>query len=364
MKKKNLLKIFLPLLLVGALVVSSLYLAGCSGSSGSDNGTSSNGGSETPSKTIKFAFTVPMDDFGGIGAAKFEEVLESISGGKMQVNLFPAGQQGSMKEHWEGCQMGSLEIVYVAGSALETFVPEEAILDLPFLYPAGYDTAWEIIDGQLSEELNKLMNEKGFELLGIAPYGYNQFHNSVKEIKSLSDLAGMKIRIIPSPLKIHQFEAWGTNPTPIEFSELYTALQQKVVDGGENSLSVIKTQKVYEVQDYITISDHSLFMGILAANKGWYDSLTDEEKGWLKEAVQANIDTQREVAKAERENIIEFFKDYGVTVTYLSDEAKQEFAEKSKSTHEMYASQSEASQKLLDIVYGELEARGIKLFEN
>ena len=120
----------------------------------------------------------------------------------------------------------------------------------------------------------------------------------------------MKIRIIPSPLKIHQFEAWGTNPTPIEFSELYTALQQKVVDGGENSLSVIKTQKVYEVQDYITIVTTPYLWGYWQPIKDSTIAL-QMKKGWLKEAVQANIDTQREVAKAERENIIEFSRTMG-----------------------------------------------------
>ncbi|MBA1336015.1 MAG: TRAP-type C4-dicarboxylate transport system, periplasmic component [Firmicutes bacterium] len=351
MKKTNLLKVLLSLLLV-----SSLLLVGCSKTNESETSSNSKGAE----KTLKLAFTVPMDDAGGVGASKFKEVLEAESNGKLKVNLFPAGQQGSMKEHWEGCQLGGLEVVYVAGSALETFVPEEAILDLPFLFPSDYETAWKIIDGKLSEELNKLMNAKGFELLGIAPYGYNQFHTSKKAINSMKDLQGLKMRIIPSPLKIYQYEQWGANPTPIEFSELYTALQQGVVDGGENALSVIKTQKLHEVQKYITISDHALFMGLLTANKGWYDSLSDEEKAWLQAAAKANIEAQREFVATEREKIIEFFKEYGVNVTYLTDEARQEFIQKSASTHQKYASKSNSCEMLLNLVYDELEKYGIK----
>lgn len=353
MKKTNRLRTLLSLILI-----CSLLLVSCSSPNQAGNASSSG----EAAKTVKLAFTVPMDDAGGVGSAKFKEVLETESNGKFMVNLFPAGQQGSMKEHWEGCQMGQLDIVYVAGSALETFVPEEAIFDLPALFP-NYETAWKVIDGKLSEEINKLMNEKGLELLGVAPYGFMQFHTSKKAIGNIQDLAGLKLRVIPSPLKIFQFEQWKVNPTPIEFAELYSALQSGVVDGGENSLLVMKTQKLHEVQDYITISDHALFVGLLAANKKWYDSLSDEERTQLQAAAKANVTAQREFVVAEREKTIKFFEDNGVTVTQLTDEVKQEFMKQSASTHKKYAAQSENSKKILDIVYEDLKKNGVTIPE-
>lgn len=372
MKKSGLTKISYVLTL---LLLCSVLFAGCSSTqqaassatgSAQSSSPASTGSVSSPSpaeteETIKFAFTVPMDDAGGVGGAKFQEVLESESGGKFKVNMFPAGQQGSMKEHWEGCQLGGLNVVYAPGSALETFVSEVSILDLPFLFPSDYDTAWKVIDGQLSEGLNKLMNDKGLQLLGIAPYGYNQIHTSKKIINTVDDLKGLKMRIIPSPLKIFEFEQWGTNPTPIEFAELYTALQQGVVDGGENALLVIKTQKLYEVQQYLTISDHALFTGLLGANKSWYDSLSDQKKAWLKDASLANIETQRKFVADERVKTIEFFKQNGVTVTNLTEDARKGFVEKSIPTQQEYASKSDAAKNLLDSVYADLEKNGIKI---
>lgn len=343
MKKINLLSVFVLTLLIISL------LAGCS--SASNNETSSH--SKALGKTVKLAFTVPMDDAAGVGGAKFKEVLESESSGQFQVNLFPSGQQGSMKEHWEGAQIGQIDMVYVPGSALETFVPEVSILDLPLLFP-DYETAWKVIDGELGKELNKLMNEKGLQLLGVAPYGFNQLHTAKKTIESVEDLKGLKLRTIPSPLKIEQYRSWEASPTPIEFAELYTSLQSGVVDGGENALSTMKSQKIYEVQGHLTISDHSLFTGILAANKNWYDNLTEDEKSLIESASRANIEAQRKFVVDERENIIKLFEENGVSVNYLSDEAKEKFIEKSASTYEMYSSQSDAAKKLFDLVEKEL----------
>lgn len=344
MKRTKSLKIAISLLLI-----STLLLSACS----STNEPNSNSNQSGSKKVFKHAFTVPMDDAGGVGASALQKSIDAD--GIFTVNLFPAGQQGSMKEHWEGAQIGQLETIYAPGSALETFVPEVALLDLPYLFP-DYETAWRIIDGELSGELNTLMNEKGFELLGIAPYGFNQFHTLDNQVNSVADLGGLKMRVIPSPLKIFQYEEWNANPTPIEFAELYTSLQSGVVDGGENALLVIRTQKLYEAQGHVTISDHSLFCGFLAANKEWYDSLSDDERASVDAAAKADIDAQRQFVIEEREKVIQELEDYdGMTVTYFTDEAKSEFAEKSKSTHEMYANQSDICRKLLDIVYDGLK---------
>ena len=131
------------------------------------------------------------------------------------------------------------------------------------------------------------------ELMGIAPYGYKCLTTSGKQVKSVGDLKGMKIRIMPSKTLELTYKAWSANPTPIEFGELYVALQQRVVDGEENGLSVIKATKFNEVQQYLTVSKHGLFMGLLVANKKWFEKLTPEERDVIVKASATNISQQR-----------------------------------------------------------------------
>lgn len=305
-------------------------------------------------KECKLGFTTPYEDAVGIGALKFRDVLEEESEGKLKALLFPAMQLGNMREHWEGCQTGAMEVVCVPASAGTVFVPELSLFELSFLFPDDFETAWGIVEG-LKEEFNKVMNKKGYELLGFYPYGYMQFHTADKVIKTVEDLKGVKMRIMPSPLLIHQYEQWGANPVPVEFSELYIALQQKVVDGGEQALMTFRTQHFYEVQKNLIISNHTFFVGVIPANKEWYDSLSEEEKVWVQKAVRADIETQKEYITSEVVKQISFFKEYGMNVSYLEEEAVKGFKEKTFATRQKYASQSKACEKLLNLVLEKVE---------
>lgn len=305
-------------------------------------------------KPIKFALTVNMDDAGGLAAAKMKENIENWSDGKITMNLFPGSQLGGMREHYEACQSGAIDMVYVAASAASKFATEVGVLDLPFLFPTDYDEAWEVIDGNLSELLSEKLEEKGFKLLGIAPYGYKALHSSKKQIKSLADLAGMKIRIMPSKTLELTYQAWKAVPTPIEFAELYVALQQGVVDGGENGLTVIKAQRFNEVQDYLTVSKHALFTGLMVANKRWFDNLSEEEREIVLRASRENIQQQREFVAAEDENIIKYLGENGMEVYRLTEEQVEEFRKASISVHEEFAKLSEENKVALETVNSSL----------
>ena len=305
-------------------------------------------------KPIKFAITVNMDDAGGMAAATMKENVEQWSDGNMTMNLFPGSQLGGMREHYEACQSGAIEMVYVAASAASKFATEVGVLDLPFLFPTDYDEAWKVIDGDLTDLLSKKLEEKGFKLLGIAPYGFKAITTSKKQVKSLQDLAGMKIRIMPSKTLELTYLAWGAVPTPIEFAELYVALQQGVVDGEENGLTVIKAQRFNEVQDYLTVSKHALFCGLMVANKRWFDGLSDDERSIVLKAAEENIQQQRKFVAEEDENIIKYLGENGMEVYHLTEEQVEEFRKASIPVHEEFAKLSEENKVALDTVYDSL----------
>ncbi len=306
-------------------------------------------------KTVKFALTVNMDDAGGLAAATMKENVEKWSKGKLEMNLFPGSQLGGMREHYEACQSGAIEIVYVAASAASKFVTEIGVLDLPFLFPTDYGTAWKVVDGKLTALLSEKLEAKGFKLLGIAPYGYKSLTTSKKQVKSLADLEGMKIRIMPSKTLELTYKAWKANPTPIEFSELYVALQQRVVDGEENGLSVIKAQRFNEVQEYLTVSRHGLFTGLMVANKKWFDNLPEDEKAIVMKAAKANVAQQRKFVAAEDEKIIKYLGENGMKVYRLTPSQVEEFRKASIPVHEEFAKLSKENAIALQTVYGDLK---------
>jgi len=311
-------------------------------------------------RVVKFALTVNMDDAGGLAAAKMKENMETWSDGKMTMQLFPGSQLGGMREHYEACQLGAINMVYVAASAAAKFVPEIGVLDLPFLFPTEYDKAWKIIDGKLTDLLAEKLEEQNFKLLGIAPYGFKVLTTSKRQVKTLADLKGMKIRIMPSKTLEMTYKAWGAVPTPIEFSELYVALQQGVVDGEENGLTVIKAQRFYEVQDYLTVSKHALFVGLLVANNNWFNNLPPEEQEIVLKAANANIEQQRKFVAEEDERIIEFLGNNGMEVYRLPEEEVAKFKEASIPVHEAFAEFGEKEANALKTVYDDLEKIGTK----
>lgn len=309
-------------------------------------------------KKVKHAMTVNMDDPGGIAAATMQENLKKLSNGSMELQLFPGSQLGGMREHFEACQSGAIETIYAAASAASKFVPEVGILDLPFLFPTDYDKAWKVIDGELTTILAEKLAKQNFVLLGIAPYGYKVFHTGPKQIKSLNDMVGMKIRIMPSKILELTYKAWKANPTPVEYSELYVALQQKIVDGGENALSVIQTQKLNEVQPYLTISRHGLFMGLMVANKKWFDKLSADEQNIILQAARDNIAQQREYVATEDKNILKYLSEHGMTVYELSNDEIAEFRKTSEPVYREFAESSPENKRTLDAVLNTIKSLG------
>jgi C4-dicarboxylate-binding protein DctP len=310
-------------------------------------------------KEIKFAMTVPMDDVGGVGLKVFLDEIQRLSDGKITVQTFTGAQLGSVKAHFEAAQSGGMDIVYAAASAVGGTIPEINIIDLPFFFPDDYNDCWKVMDGNLSQKIGGYLGDRmGLEFMGFSSYGYKQLHTTKKIIKTLDDVRGMKIRVLPSKLLISEIRAWGGVPTPIDFSEVYTALQQGVVDGGENSAHGVERVKWHEVQKGLTVTYHGNFLGLMVANKKWFDSLTTEEKSIVLKACQANIKAQRDYLIEDEEPCIERLGKKGMTIYRLSDEDKKKFIKASEPVWNEYANENETCKEVFEIVKSDIEKLG------
>lgn len=310
---------------------------------------STSASAEIKIKTLKYAMTVPMDDVGGVGLKVFVDQVEKLSSGKIKVQTFTGAQLGSVKAHFDAAQSGGMDIVYAAASAVSGIIPEINIIDLPFFFPGNYKDNWKVMDASISNTISGYLKERmGLHFMGFSSYGFKQFHTTKKIIRNVNDMAGMKMRILPSKLLVAEMKAWGAVPTPIDFSEVYTALQQGVADGGENTAHGTERVKWYEVQKGFTVTYHCNFLGLQVANEKWWNSLTEEEKDIISRAATANIKAQRDYLIADEEPCIKRLAQKGLTVYRLNDAERKGFMEKSLPVWNMYKEQGATSKALFD----------------
>jgi tripartite ATP-independent transporter DctP family solute receptor len=182
-------------------------------------------------------------------------ILEATSG-RVQINVFPAAQLGTDQQLLSQVRLGGVQFINIASSILATLVPTAGIVNVGFAFD-GYDQVWQAMDGPLGAYISSKIGEAGLMAVGKSwNNGFRELTSSAKPIKTPADLANFKIRVPSAPLLTSLFRALGAYPTPIDFSEVYTALQTHLVDGEENPLAIINTAKLYEVQKYCTLTSH------------------------------------------------------------------------------------------------------------
>ena len=231
---------------------------------------------------------------GVLGAEKWAELVKQKSGGKMQIKVFANGVLGGDVQALSAVQGGTVDFTAMNSGILQTQVKEFAIFDFPFMFENGKE-ADAILDGAFGKQLADKLPAKGLVNLAYWELGFRNLTNSKRAIAKADDIAGLKIRVIQSPIYIETFNALGANSVPMPFTEVYTALEQKIIDGQENPFSVIETSKLNEVQKYLTVTNHIYNpQSVLASKKKW-DALTKDEKDIL-------TSTMAEATKWQREN--------------------------------------------------------------
>lgn len=259
----------------------------------------------------------------GVGADAFIEKLEELSGGEWTGTQAPAGQLGGERDMIEGLQIGSLDLVITSTGPLGNFVPEIYALDLPFLF-RDYDHARTVLDGEIGQELLDKIGENQLVGLAWSENGFRHVTNAQRPVRTPEDLAGLKLRTMENRVHMAAFEGMGASPTPMAFPELFTALQQGVVDGQENPVTVITASKFWEVQDYVSLTGHVYSPAVVLASPILFDSLSEEEKGWFMEAAKASAEATRNEVNRLEEAGVALLRENGMEV--ITDIDKEPFA--------------------------------------
>lgn len=319
------------------VLIFTLTLIGCGGQQAKTTQQGGEKASQTQNNqvyTLKLGHDMMPDTPFQKSALRFKEIVEQKSNGKIKVEVYPAQQLGSAREMIEGLQLGTIEGVLLPTAKFGGFDQRLTLVDMPFLFP-NEEVLWKVLDGPIGREL--LDNLKSIGLKGITFYaeGFKAFTNN-KEIHKPSDFVGQKIRVMEAPVIIAQYKAWGANPVPIDYAEVYNALQQHVVDGQENPLLSIVAMKFYEVQKYVILSEHAYLSYVLVLNDKWYSSLPKELQDVVFNAGLEAAKYQKQLMAEAEKGYIDTIKKFGTIVYSLTPEEKEEFRKASQPVYEQF----------------------------
>jgi len=259
--------------------------------------------------------------------------LGEKSAGRMRIDIYPSGQLGAERELIELLQIGSLAMTKVSASPMESFVPEMKLFSIPYVFRSE-EHLWEILQGPIGK--NILLAGQKYHLRGLGYYdaGSRSFYTKDKPVHTPADLEGLKIRVMKSMTAVKMVQSLGGSATPISWGELYTALQQGVVDGAENNPPSFYLSKHYEVCKYYSLDEHTSVPDILLISTVVWESLSDQEQQWLQEAVEESVTYERKLWKKASEHALDEVRKAGVEVIYPS---KEPFRESVIEMHESYS---------------------------
>ena len=248
-------------------------------------------------RVIKFGHLNNPDHPVSMGVKKFVELVAQKSGGKLKVQEFPSNQLGTEQQQTSALQGGVQEMQAPATTSLVGIVKDYGVIDFPFTV-SNHNQAFALLDGPLGAALLEKLPEKGLVGLAYWDLGFRNVTNSKRPITRVEDLDGLKLRVIPNPVFIDTFKAFKTNPVPMSFSELYTALESKAVDGQENPYSVILSNKFFEVQKYVSATNHVYGTNLILVSKKFWDRLSPAEQKILQDAAIEARDFERQASLA------------------------------------------------------------------
>ncbi len=271
-------------------------------------------GADEPEIVLKLGHSLDTTHPVHKGMVYMAEKVKEKSSGRMKVEIFPSEQLGTEKECIEALQLGYMAVTKTATAVMEGFVPRMKIFGIPYLFRDS-EHYWKVVKGPIGKQLLLAGQSKGLRGLCFYDAGARSFY-AKKEIKSPEDLKGMKIRVMKSIMSMKMVEAMGGSPTPIAWGELYTSLDQGVVDAAENNPPSFRSSRHYEVCNYYILDEHTRLPDILIISTRVWESLTPEFQKILQEAVDESVEYQRKIwAEAEKSDM-EIVKAAGVQVSY------------------------------------------------
>jgi tripartite ATP-independent transporter DctP family solute receptor len=227
-----------------------------------------------------------------LGALKFAELVAQRTGNKVKIEVYPSTQLGNERDMIEGLQLGTIDLVVTSTGPVGGFVPKMFVVDLPFLF-RDRQHAYRVLDGPIGQQLLGALSAKGIKGLAFWENGFRHITNNVRPIEKPEDLKGIKIRTMENKVHLASFRAFGASPTPMAWSEVYTALQQKIIDGQENPIAIIHDHKLFEVQKYLALTGHFYSPSLLLISAKTFEALPQSVRKIM-------IDTAAECATYER----------------------------------------------------------------
>src|SRR5436309_4501994 len=244
---------------------------------------------------LKMNISVAQNSHYGVAIDAFAREVEKRTNGRYKIQNFYAGALGAERESIEGIQLGTLDLTMTSTGPVPNFVPEVAVLDIPFLF-RDYAHARAVLDGPIGQEMLTKFDAKGIKALAWGENGFRHMTNNKRPVTAPDDLKGLKMRTMENPIHIEAYRQFGILPTPMAFTEVFTALQQGTVDGQENPLSVITAAKLDQVQKYLTLTGHVYSPAVFLMNKAQWEQLSEGDK-------QAFLDAAKEAVKANRARV-------------------------------------------------------------
>ncbi|MCL1995859.1 MAG: TRAP transporter substrate-binding protein [Defluviitaleaceae bacterium] len=257
----------------------------------------------------------------------FREEVENNSNGQISVQIFPSGQLGNEATVISSLQTDDIEMTVVNTAAMVPFASFLNVLAVPFVFPS-HDIAFSVLDGDFGQQISYMFEEE-MGVVGLGFWDSLDFRQltSNRPIQTPDDLSGLRIRTMENPIQIAIWNSLGASPTPISFAELYTSLQQGIVDAQENPLELITMMRFYEVQEYVTLTNHLFQTSQAVVSARFYHSLPPDLQQVVREAVRTSIEFQREVFSQDYERFMDLLLYNNIEVIALTDEERAMFIE-------------------------------------
>ena len=276
--------------------------------------------------TLKIGHVEAEDRSTHIALVKFKERVEAESNGNITVEIYPNASYGNDAEMVAAVAMGALQMSLPSTGNMSPYDERWGIFDVPFLF-TSVKAAFNAVDGEIGDYLNALLKGTGAVSLGYTYNGVRSMTNNVRPINEPADCKGIVFRIMDSAVFRVMFQNLGANPTPIAFSEVYTALQTGVAEGQENAASLTYAMKFHEVQKYFSRTEHVFSFLPIVTNETWYNGLDDANKAVIDKNIPIMVAEQREMEVAEDDKYVQLIADSGVAVNNITPENHLKFVE-------------------------------------
>lgn len=266
-------------------------------------------------KVIKLSHVGSEEDARQKAALRFKEIVESETGGEIKVEAYYGGQLGGDRDAIEGVKIGTIQMTVAGAGIFANFEPKLGITALPFLFE-NFEEAWAFNDSDINARVSRLLTDQGMRVLAYWENGFRCLTNSVSPVTSPEDMRGLKLRTPENPIILATMKALGANPSPLPWPEVYMALQQKAFDGQENPIPIIYVHKIYEVQKYLSITNHVYEPMPLVINESFWNGLTGEQQKIIEKAALESQTYNRRMIKEQTDDMLGKLEEAGMVINH------------------------------------------------